>query len=192
MPAKTAPSGPVSVESPANSTWPHTTWGRCKWVPGVSGKASPCGRSHHAWPPGVSREQSTSHSQPSGNFSQTLPRRHRMLRLWGQAVLWPHAQTLLRVSVTWLPTHHAASRVVLIQYSSQTHRKELRTAPFHKDWGLFSCPQESRHIRQCFLLLGYPPRVVLAVSLYAEVRDVWLVMLQGQFGYIAQRRKGQQ
>ena len=48
----------MSVESPANSTWPHTTWGRCKWVPGVSGKASPCGRSHHAWPPGVSREQS--------------------------------------------------------------------------------------------------------------------------------------
>lgn len=133
MPAKTAPSGPVSVESAASSTWPHTTWGRLSGYPGSQGKPALVGGvTMHGHQVSV-----WSRAPPilnlSGLFSQTLPRRHRMLRLSGQAVLRPHAQTLLRVSVTWLPTHHA---VVLIQYPSQTQRKELRTAPFHKGWDL--------------------------------------------------------
>lgn len=96
MPAKTAPSGTES-RIPCQ---PHVAKRQLGNVQvdtlgggGVSGKAGPCGRSHHSWPPGVSSEQGASHPELQGTPAKPCPG-DRMLWLWGQAVLWPHAQTL--------------------------------------------------------------------------------------------------
>ena len=154
MPAKTAPSRPVSVESAANSTWPHTTWGRREWVPGVSGKASPCGRSHHAWPPGVSREQSTSHPQP---FRELQP---DLAQETPDAAAFGTSSALATCSDTpegfsYLATNSPRSGFNSISFTDS--EKRIKDCSLPQGLGsLSSCPQESRLIKQCFLLFGYP------------------------------------
>ena len=164
--------------------------GEAEWVPGVSGKASPCGRSHHAWPPGVSMEQSTSHPQPFRALQPDLAQETPDAAAFGTSSA-PATCSDTPEGFSYLATNSPRSGFNSISFTDS--EKRIKDCSLPQGLGsLSSCPQESRLIKQCFLLFGYPPWVPVAVSLYAEVRDVWLVMLQGQFGYTAQRRKVQQ